>query len=182
MRAVLSGSTLFAILFWFLTETLIWDSDSDQIQRWNCPLDKLSDEMVIVKEIRIFVTFAPNVPCGYSLESLHWGSYNYTNPQDIFEPEHEKTCPLTCAPNEDSDQPAHPHSLIRVFVVCEKTLCSLCYRKCAQWRVWSDCANAQADLNLRSAHMSEGVFSNVLSGSFAFSVIILSGVVHFVYQ
>ena len=28
----------------------------------------------------------------------------------------------TCAPNEDSNQPAHPRSPIRVFVVCMKTL------------------------------------------------------------
>ena len=29
----------------------------------------------------------------------------------------EKPYLLTCAPNEDSNQPAHPRSLIRVFVV-----------------------------------------------------------------
>ena len=29
---------------------------------------------------------------------------------------------LTCAPNEDSNQPAHPHSLIRVHCPCEETL------------------------------------------------------------
>ena len=31
----------------------------------------------------------------------------------------------------------------------------------AQWRFWSDCANAQADLTLRWAHMTEGTFSEV---------------------
>ena len=32
---------------------------------------------------------------------------------------------LTCAPNEDTDQPAHPRSLIRVFVVRMKKPCFL---------------------------------------------------------
>ena len=49
------------------------------------------------------------------------------------------------AHNEDSDQPAHPRSLIRVFIVRMKELCILGYPKCTQWRFWSDCANAQAD-------------------------------------
>ena len=39
---------------------------------------------------------------------------------------------LTCAPNEDSDQPAHPRSLIRVYVVRMNKLCILGYPKCAQ--------------------------------------------------
>ena len=67
----------------------------------------------------------------------------------------EKTYLLTCAPNEDSDQTAHPRSLIRVSVVRMKKLCLFGYPKCAQWRFWSDCANAQADLNLLWVHMSE---------------------------
>ena len=32
---------------------------------------------------------------------------------------------------------------------------------CDQWRFWSDCENAQADLNLRWSHMPKGTFSNV---------------------
>ena len=34
-----------------------------------------------------------------------------------YAPQREKTYLLTCAPKEASDQPAHQHSLIRVFVV-----------------------------------------------------------------
>ena len=33
------------------------------------------------------------------------------------EPQQDKTIKLTCAPSEDSDQPAHPPSLVRVFTV-----------------------------------------------------------------
>ena len=33
------------------------------------------------------------------------------------EPQHDKINKITCAPSEDSDQPGHPPSLIRVFAV-----------------------------------------------------------------
>ena len=41
-----------------------------------------------------------------------------------FDLQRKKTYLLTCPPNEDSDLPVHPHSLIRVFVVRMK-LCIL---------------------------------------------------------
>ena len=34
-----------------------------------------------------------------------------------FEPPNDKTNKMTCVPSEDSDQPGHPPSLIRVFNV-----------------------------------------------------------------
>ena len=36
----------------------------------------------------------------------------------LFEPEHDKTHNLTCAPSEVSDQPGHPPSLISIFTMC----------------------------------------------------------------
>ena len=33
----------------------------------------------------------------------------------LFEPQRQKTYFQTCAPSEDSDQPAHARSLIRIF-------------------------------------------------------------------
>ena len=36
------------------------------------------------------------------------------------EPPHDKTNKMAYAPSEDSDQPGHPPSLIRVFAVCMK--------------------------------------------------------------
>ena len=38
-----------------------------------------------------------------------------------------------CAPSEDSDQPGHPPSLIRVFAVRMKKACVLSYPLSAQW-------------------------------------------------
>ena len=35
----------------------------------------------------------------------------------LFEPPHDKTNKMACAPSEDSDQPGHPPSLLRVFTV-----------------------------------------------------------------
>ena len=69
-----------------------------------------------------------------------------------------------CAPSEDSDQPGHPPSLIRVlqpgqppslirvFAVRMKKGWILSYPLNAQRRLWSDWADAQADLSLRWAH------------------------------
>ena len=64
-----------------------------------------------------------------------------------------------CAPSEDSDQPGHPPSLIRVFAVRMKKPWVLIYPLSAQrrlWfclgseqqRCWSDCTDVQADLGL----------------------------------
>ena len=60
-----------------------------------------------------------------------------------------------CALSEDSDQPGHSPSLIRVFAVRMKTPWALSYplsALSAQRRLWSDWADAQADLSLRWAN------------------------------
>ena len=51
-------------------------------------------------------------------------------------------------------------SLNRVIVFRMKKLCIPGYLKCAEQRFRSDCANAQSDLNLCWAQMSEGTFYN----------------------
>ena len=58
-----------------------------------------------------------------------------------------------CAPSKDSDQPGHPPSLIRVFAVRMKKPWVLSYPLSAQRRLWSDWADAQADLSLRWVHI-----------------------------
>ena len=69
-----------------------------------------------------------------------------------FEPPRDKTNKMACAHNEDSNQPWHPPSLIRVFAVRRKKVWVLSYPLSAQRRLWSDWADAQADLSLRWAH------------------------------
>ena len=58
---------------------------------------------------------------------------------------------IACAPSEDSDQFGHPPSL-RVFAVRMKKAWVLSYPLSAKQRLWSDWADAQADLSLRWAH------------------------------
>ena len=48
------------------------------------------------------------------------------------EPEYDKTNILISVPSEDSDQPGHPPSLIRVFAVCLKKPSVLGYPLSAQ--------------------------------------------------
>ena len=55
-----------------------------------------------------------------------------------FEPPHDKTNKMACAPSEDSDQPGHLPSLIRVFAVRMKKAWVLSYPLSAQPRLWSD--------------------------------------------
>ena len=58
-----------------------------------------------------------------------------------------------CAPSEDSDQPEHPPSLIRVFAV--RSVVHVAKDPSflhADSKDWSDWADAQADLSLRWAH------------------------------
>ena len=57
-----------------------------------------------------------------------------------------------CAPSEDSDQPGHPPSLIRVFAVRMKKPWVLSNPLSAQRRLWSDWADAKADPSHRWAH------------------------------
>ena len=56
---------------------------------------------------------------------------------------------IPCAPNENSSPTAPLDSPIRALIVHMKKLCILVYPECDNWRFSSDCANAQADLNLR---------------------------------
>ena len=65
---------------------------------------------------------------------------------------YDKTNKMACASTEDSDQPGHPPSLIRVFAVSMKKAWVLSYPLSALRRLWSDWVDAQADLSLRRAH------------------------------
>ena len=85
---------------------------------------------------------------------LNWpGSLTILEDQSRFEPLHDKTNKMTRAPSEDSDQPWHPPSLIRVFAVRMMKAWTLSCPLSAQRRLLSDWADAQADLSLGWAHM-----------------------------
>ena len=77
-----------------------------------------------------------------------------------IEPPHDKTNKMACAPSEDSDQPGHLPSLIRVFAVRMTKAWTLSYPVSAQRRFCSDWTDAQADLSLCCAHLSFCWFSH----------------------
>ena len=64
-----------------------------------------------------------------------------------YEQPHDKTNKMTRAPSEDSDQPGHPPSLIRVFTVRSMGSWGPNVSSCRQRRLWSHWADAQADLS-----------------------------------
>ena len=68
-----------------------------------------------------------------------------------------------CAPSEDSDQPGNLPSLIRIVAVHMKKAWVLSYPLSAQRRLWSDWADAQADLSLRWAHIPFCWFCHVVA-------------------
>ena len=83
---------------------------------------------------------------------------------DTYElrPAHDKTY-KAAAPSEDSDQPGHPPSLIRVFTVRIKKAWVINDLLSTQRRLWSDWADAQADLSLRCARMPFSRFIHALA-------------------
>ena len=85
-----------------------------------------------------------------------------------FEPAHDNTFKMACAPCEDSDQPGHPPSLIRVFAMRSVVAKGPMLSSCGQRRFWSDWADAQAGLSLRWAHMTFCRFCHALAHSFPF--------------
>ena len=70
----------------------------------------------------------------------------------LFKPTHDKTNKKMCAPSEDSDQPGHPPSLIRVFADRMTKAWVLSYLLSVQRRLWTNWSDAQVDLSLRWAH------------------------------
>ena len=53
-----------------------------------------------------------------------WDVLGVTDPyaSHIFEPPHDKTSKMACAPSEDSDRPGHPPSLISLRCPHEESL------------------------------------------------------------
>ena len=120
----------------------------------------------------LFIPYANNKGADQLAYLCSWiarfESYLVTNPEDRFSPDVVHLIPCLysgpiwaatslnkqneCAPSEDSAQPGHSPSLIRVFDVYMKKSWSLSYLLSAQRRLWSDWADAQVELRLPWAH------------------------------
>ena len=108
-------------------------------------------------KVRVTVYWMPTIPLvkktnASEKEKMFCQILNRSRKCYINEPPHNKTNKKACVPSKDYDQPGHPPSLIRVFTVCLKKTWVLSYPLSAQRTLWSDWANAQADLSLRWAH------------------------------
>ena len=84
---------------------------------------------------------------------IYWNSFIFQGCKQSYEPPHDKTNKMTVCPSEDSDQPGHLPSLIRVFTVCMKKAWVLSYLL-AQGKTLIRLSECQADLSLRGAHKS----------------------------
>ena len=60
--------------------------------------------------LKVWTDDRQTTEAGHTMISLY-----ETSAEAKIEPPHDKTNKMTCAPNEDSDQPGHPPSLIRAF-------------------------------------------------------------------
>ena len=77
--------------------------------------------------------------------------------------QHDKTYNKTCAISKDLDQPVHPPSMARALVYSSLDSLEAVEGTCDQRRLWSDCADAQADLSLRWSHKSHCRFCRALA-------------------
>ena len=82
-----------------------------------------------------------------------WRELAVNNMLSSNEPPPDKTNKMICVPSQASYQPGHPLSLIIAFAVHVKKSLILSYPLSAQRRLWSDLADAQADLRYHWAHM-----------------------------
>ena len=85
---------------------------------------------------------------------LSIGTFSQVSAKFIDEPEHDKTYSETCAPSKDSDQPAHPRSLIRVFADRMYLLQPSSYPKKDKRKPLTYWVDVQADQSLCWLHRS----------------------------
>ena len=78
---------------------------------------------------------------------------------------HDKTYNKTCVTSKDSDQSVHIHSKAWVLVYPSLDRPDVIEGTYDQRRLWSDCADAQADLNLRWSHKSYSWLVLLCAGS-----------------
>ena len=80
-----------------------------------------------------------------------------------IEPVHDKLYNKTCMTSKDSDHPVYPPNMSRVLVYPSLDSPEDVNGTCDQRRLWSDCADAQADLSLRWSQKFHGRFCRSLA-------------------
>ena len=93
-----------------------------------------------------------------------------------IEPVDDKTYNKTYVTSKDSDQTVHLPSMARVLVYPSLDTCrpEAVKGACDQWGLWSDCADAEADLSLRWSHKTYCRFwralAQIISECFKYSI------------
>ena len=105
-----------------------------------CVLDRNWNSIVVIHDHWIFICFEQKFDFllsqyRMSLVIIKMYQLSYHLLLFIHEPQHDKTNKMTCAPSEDSDQPGHPPSLIRVLAVRMEKAWVLSYPLSAQRRL-----------------------------------------------
>ena len=95
--------------------------------------------------------------------TLQWRIHGSVCDAFINEPAHDKTYDKPCATSEDSDQPAHPRSLIRVFAYRMCLLKPPGYTKRDKREPLPYWMDVQADLRICWLHRSYCRFCRVLA-------------------
>ena len=88
-------------------------------------------------------------------------STTHLHSEGTNEPQRQKTYLRVRTSGEASDQPTLPHSLIRIFTGCILDSQGCKVSSCRQRWLWSDCADAQADLSISLALMLYDTFSHI---------------------
>ena len=104
-----------------LTVLFRWAFNPNCFPCFNIPRKHVYDLLCILLHIHIHIKYY--ICIGNKQKQSNWDT--------------EFSCNIACAPSEDSDQPAHPCSLIRVFAVCLNTILILGCPQIALWRLIS---------------------------------------------
>ena len=100
----------------------IWEISKFLLENFHFLVVKFSVYMYLNRHVFVMlvfcvcsvISFFPHPPSSFPASAIK-GWCVKQEVEIFYEPEHEKTYNKTCATSEDSDQPAHPCNLIRVF-------------------------------------------------------------------
>ena len=120
-----------------------------QWQRWNST-EFANVTLDNVKNLwQYILQFTVGKPTFLHNGAIHWLTSGFNHFYDHKWAATWQNQQSDCAPSEDSDQPRHPPSLIRVFAVCSMGSWGPKLSSCGQPRLW----DAQAAPSLRWTHM-----------------------------
>ena len=131
MHAFLQNAVSFALLLWFcMNQYPSFIYIKNKTTKKTKPYVFLIVGLRFLQDMRIEKPNYFNLSCTGSyivfIQQL-FKYYTRTFSIETSEPQREKVYLLPCAPNKDSNQPADPGRLIRVFVVHMKKVCIFGY-------------------------------------------------------